>query len=128
VTNATFLLDTNICIYVLRDADGPEAARLGQCFPGSVAASTVTLAEILRGIAPDDGALRSSVDALFGVVDLLPFDEGAARCYASIPFRRGTFDRLIAAQALARNLILVTNNERDFVDVDGLRVENWTRI
>ncbi len=47
--------------------------------------------------------------------------------YASIPFKRSRFDRLIAAQALSLGLTLVTNNERDFADVPDLKVENWTK-
>ncbi len=127
MTEPAFLLDTNICIYVLRDADGPAARRLGQCPPGEAAASTVTLTEILRGLPGGDSRERQQVDALFRLIELLPFDEASARIGATIPFKRGTFDRLIAAQALAHDLTLVTNNERDFADVEGLRIENWTR-
>ena len=58
---------------------------------------------------------------------LLPFDEAAVRAYAALPFRRGSFDRLIAAHALALDLTLVTSNVRDFADIPGLLVENWTR-
>ena len=127
VTEPLFLLDTNICIYVLRDAGSPAARRLGDCSPGSAAASILTLGEILRGIPGDDTKALQNVDAFFRLVSLQPLDEAAARVYATIPFRRGTFDRLIAAHALSRDLILVTNNERDFADVPGLRIENWTR-
>lgn len=125
MTDPAYLLDTNICIYVLRDADGPAARRLGTCAPGEAAASTVTLTEILRALPAGDGRERRQVDALFRLLGLLPFDEAAARICAAIPFKRGTYDRLIAAQALACDLVLVTNNERDFSDVSGLRIENW---
>ncbi|MFM2410506.1 MAG: hypothetical protein RL481_1334, partial [Pseudomonadota bacterium] len=54
------------------------------------------------------------------------FDEAAARAYASIPFKRGTFDRLIAAQALSLDLTVISSNSKDFADVPGLKVENWT--
>ncbi|HYZ49124.1 MAG TPA: PIN domain-containing protein, partial [Sphingomonas sp.] len=60
-------------------------------------------------------------------VEVFPFDAAAARTYARLPFRGGSFDRLIAAHALALGLVLVTNNERDFVDVPNLLVENWTK-
>lgn len=127
MTKPAYLLDSNICIYVLRDAQGPSAARLGQCTPGSVVASAITLAEILRGIPGHEVDAVEPIDALFRRVGILPFDQDAARFYAAIPFGRGTFDRLLAAQALAHDLILVTNNERDFADVANLRVENWAR-
>jgi tRNA(fMet)-specific endonuclease VapC len=127
VTEPVFLLDTNICIYLLKDATGPAASRLADCVRGSVAASTVTLAELLRGPRADEAAALEAIGAMFEAIGLLPFDEEAARAYARLPFRRGTFDRLIAAQALARGMVLVTNNERDFADVSGLRIVNWAR-
>ena len=115
-----FLLDSNICIYVLGDAASPAAERLGACAPGSVVTSAIVYAEILRG-APKG----VDFEAFFKVVPILPFDADAARVYAEIPFRRGTFDRLIGAHALSRDLVVVTNNVRDYSDIPGLRIENW---
>ena len=57
---------------------------------------------------------------------MLPFEEVAAEAYQLVPFRRGRFDRLIAAHALALGLTVVTNNEEDFADIPGLAIENWT--
>jgi tRNA(fMet)-specific endonuclease VapC len=127
VTEATFLLDTNICIYVLQDGNGPAAQRLAASAEGSVAVSTVTLAELLRGQRASDSVLRNAVEEFLHAAVLVPFDGAAAHAYVSVPFKRGTFDRLIAAQALAHNLVVVTNNERDFADVPGLRIENWAQ-
>jgi tRNA(fMet)-specific endonuclease VapC len=56
---------------------------------------------------------------------VLPFDMAAARTYASIPFRRASYDRLIAAHALSLGLTVVTENIKHFADVPGLKVENW---
>jgi tRNA(fMet)-specific endonuclease VapC len=61
------------------------------------------------------------------VIPVVPFDEAAAKAYARVPFKRGKLDRLIAAHAVALDLTLVTNNEVDFADVDGLKIENWAR-
>jgi tRNA(fMet)-specific endonuclease VapC len=125
VTEPLFLLDTNICVYVLKDASSKPALRLGECSPGSVAASAITLGELLVGTRQFGAAAVDAVRAMFDEIRLIPFEADSARAYASFPFRRGRFDRLIAAQALARNLVLVTNNVRDFADVPGLRIENW---
>jgi tRNA(fMet)-specific endonuclease VapC len=57
----------------------------------------------------------------------LPFDDAAARAYARMPFRRGRFDRLLAAHALSLDATVVTNNLSDFADIPGLKVEDWTR-
>ena len=127
MTEPVFLLDTNICIYVLRDRSSAPAERLAACAQGSVAISTITLAELLRGLQPDDADLGTAIEEMLRAVVLLAFDEAAARAYIGIPFKRGTFDRLIAAQALAKDLVVVTNNERDFADVPGLKIENWTK-
>jgi tRNA(fMet)-specific endonuclease VapC len=126
VTEARFLLDSNICIYILRDAASLPALKVQDCAREEVVTSAVVFAEVMRGIDPSPRAVEV-VDAFFRMVEVLPFDQAAALAYAEIPFRRGRFDRLIAAHALAAGLTLVTNNEADFADVPGLRVENWTR-
>lgn len=125
MTEPLYLLDSNICIYVLADADSFAAWRLGTCAPGTVVTSAIAYAEVMRGRATDDPDLLIAAEALFRIVPILPFEKTAALHYRDVPFRRGTFDRLIAAHALALGLTLVTNNGRDFVDVPGLRVENW---
>jgi tRNA(fMet)-specific endonuclease VapC len=120
VAEPAFLLDSNICIYVLGDAASAAAIRLSECVPGSAVTSAIVHAELLRK-APE----AADFEAFFDVVPVLPFDSAAARAYAAIPFKRGTFDRLIGAHALSRGLTLVTNNVRDYDDIPGLRLENW---
>ena len=121
-----YLLDTNICIYVLGDADSAAARRLAQCDEGRACVSAISAAELWRW--RDVETTGNDVLRQFFVrVPVLPFDEQAARAYSRLPFRRGSFDRLIAAHALARGLILVTNNERDFAHLPDLRIENWSR-
>jgi tRNA(fMet)-specific endonuclease VapC len=121
-----FLLDSNICIYVLQNRSNVLTERLAAQDEGSLAISSITLAEVLVGYgerAETDIGLRNFLDA----VVVLPFGAQAARIYARLPFlRRARFDRLIAAHALVTGLTLVTNNEKDFADIPGLRIENWT--
>jgi tRNA(fMet)-specific endonuclease VapC len=127
VTDAAYLLDTNICIYVLADEAGAAANRVQQCAEGSLAASAVTYGEMLHGVRsvrPED---EDKLARFFDRIPVLAFDTAAARAYAELPFRRGSFDRLIAAHAVSLGVVLVTNNERDFRDVPDLRVENWAR-
>ena len=121
-----YLLDTNICIYVLGDADSAAARPRAQCDEGRACVSAISAAELWRW--RDVETTGNDVLRQFFVrVPVLPFDEQAARAYSRLPFRRGSFDRLIAAHALARGLILVTNDERDFADLADLRIENWSR-
>jgi len=127
VSAPAFLLDTNICIDILRDGAGHPAVRLQHQQTGTVLTSAITAAELMLGAARGGAAAMSTLDLFFARVPVLPFEEAAARAYAGLPFRRGSFDRLIAAHALALDLTLVTANTRDFADVPGLRLEDWTR-
>ena len=122
-----YLLDSNICIYVLQGLSDPVRRRIEACEPGEIVTSAVAYAEVMRGVERRDAGAASNVEALFRIVDVLPFDRRAAETYVSIPFKRTSYDRLIAAHALSRGLTFVTNNEKDFGKVAGLKVENWTR-
>lgn len=100
--------------------------RLSECDIDEVAISAISFAEIVMGEGKGKPPDMPVIDAFLRVVPLLAFDEGAARAYATLPFRRRSFDRLIAAHALSIGATVVTNNEADFVDVPGLKIENWT--
>lgn len=128
-----YLLDTKICIYALTGSR-PVLNRMAHSVAGDLGISSITYAELRAG-AERTGAARERdlalIARLIELVPVLPFDESAAEVFGAIrqtAFRpRTSFDQLIAAQALSRNLILVTNNGRDFANVNGLRIENWTR-
>lgn len=121
-----FLLDTNICIYLLEGRGGDIVRqRIEAAARGALVTSTIVQAEVMIGAVDRD--MIGASDALFAMIPPLPFDQAAARVYATLPFRRGNLDRLIAAHALSLGLTLITNNERDFADIPGLSVENWTR-
>lgn len=127
-----YLLDTNICIDFVdgRNARAKERVRAG--FAAGLAISSITAAELLVGArnASDPVEDRRRVERFIAIVACHPFDDAAARRYAElarhIGVKRKSFDRLIAAHALALGLVLVTNNLKHFADVPGLVVENWT--
>lgn len=121
-----FLLDSDICIYLLKNLSARLTARVREQEEGSLFLSAISFAEVGLG-ARDRSEEQEALRRLAGDVTILPFDAVAARRYADLPFRRAKFDRLIAAHALATELTLVTNNEADFGDVPGLTIENWTR-
>lgn len=121
-----FLLDANMVIYAMADADGPVARRIADCEPGSLFVSAISFAEVALGTQMQRPPPPEALEALVAAIPILPFDEAAARAYAKLPFKRARFDRLLAAHALSLGAVVVTNNEADFADVPGLKVENWT--
>jgi tRNA(fMet)-specific endonuclease VapC len=125
VTDPLFLLDTDICIYLLGGTSEAARKRVECCEEGELAVSTISLAEAMVGAGKLDGLAEA--EQFFRRLRIYSFDDRAAITYAGFPFRRGSFDRLIAAHALSLGLTLVTNNERDYADIPGLRIENWTR-
>ena len=119
-----FLLDANICVYLLGGHSDLARQKVEACQTGELVTSAIAFAEVMIG-AERRNAVNEAL-AFFRMVVVRPFDIPAAAAYARLPFRRGSFDRLIAAHALALDLTLVTNNEADFADIPGLKVENWT--
>ena len=121
-----YLLDTDCSIYAMLGSYPALRERLMRCVPDEVVISAISYAEIVMGEGKGKPPDMPVIEAFLRVVPMLPFDGAAARAYAMLPFKRRSFDRLIAAHALALDAVVVTNNEADFADVPGLVVENWT--
>ncbi len=129
-----YMLDTNICIYLL-DAHPPQVVqRFKAAVVGQIEMSVVTYAELCHGVERCVGADRAvaakSLARLVLRVPVVAFESSAAENYGILRAavrdrRRDTMDQLIAAHALSLGLTLVTNNEADFKDYPGLKVENW---
>ena len=122
-----YMLDTNICTYLMDAQPAPVIARFKQCRQGEVVMSAVTWAELSCGLdTHNDGA---EFDGLLKAIAVLPFDVKAATVFGQLsqqfPNRKSSFDRMIAAHALATKVTLVTNNIPDFA-MYGVRLENWT--
>jgi tRNA(fMet)-specific endonuclease VapC len=130
-----YMLDTNICIYLIKRHPPEVLKRLENLPLGSAVMSVVTYAELRAGLeiqqtnrADDERVLN----LLVGRIAILPFTQTDAESYgvlrAAVRERqRDTMDRLIAAHAVSVGVTLVTNNVADFIDYPGLVVENWTR-
>jgi tRNA(fMet)-specific endonuclease VapC len=131
-----YLLDTNICIYIRRKRPPEVLERFRKARPGTVAISVVTWGELLVGAEKNlqrEAALSRLQDFVAGVL-ILPMPTDAGLRYGTIRAsleRKDTLignnDLWIASHALAEELILVTNNEREFSRVPGLVIENWVR-
>lgn len=121
-----YLLDANSAIYALSGHFPEMRERFEASEPGDISISAVSFAEIALGTQLGKPPPPEMLEAFVSVVPIIPFDEAAARIYASLPFKRARFDRLLAAHALSIGATVITNNETDFADVDGLKIENWT--
>ena len=129
-----YLLDTDICSCILRDAYPALLKKIRATEVGEQGISVVTKAELLFGVRmsprPDKDA--TAVVAFLSYVAILPIDDAVAEHYADVRAdlkKRGTMiganDLWIAAHARSLGLILVTNNTREFARVPGLKLENW---
>ncbi len=127
-----FMLDTNMCIYLMKNQPEQVAKRFAQCYVGDVVISAITLAELEYGVTVSENRARErrNLAALVEDIPVAPFDAFAATAYGPIreetrERKKDQLDKLIAAHAVALDVTLVTNNERDFVAYPGLRIENW---
>lgn len=129
-----YLLDTNICIYIQQKRPEEVLRRFRKLRPGEAALSVITYGELLYG-AVKSKQRATALARLQELVQLLPalsLPEAAAEAYGAIRADLeskgemiGNNDLWIAAHARAMGLILVTNNEREFRRVGGLKVQNW---
>ena len=130
-----FLLDTDTCIYALKQ-NPSVLRRLLASSRADVALSVITEAELRAGAAKSTSAGKTLrlLEHFLRPLAILEFSSDDALSYAEVRARLeragtpiGPLDTLIAAHAVARKLILVSNNEREFGRVPGLRIENWAR-
>lgn len=128
-----YMLDTNICIYLMKHHPPEVAARFGDCFAGEVVMSAITYAELEFGVAAS-GAKKAQNEAaladLIQDIPVAPFDARAGKAYgpvreASRERTRDALDKLIAAHAIGLDCVLVTNNPSDFKAYPSLKIENW---
>lgn len=130
----TYMLDTNICVYVIKHKPEQVFQRMQENLQKGLCISAVTLAELEHGIEkssyPEKN--RAALTRFLAIIKVLPFDETAANEYGKVCAglqRRGTpigtMDMLIAEHAIAADCIIVANHIREFERVPGLTIENW---
>ena len=129
-----YMLDTSVCIELIRGRGKKVLKRLKRCKVGEVGISAITLAELEHGVerSAKPNQNRVALGEFCAPLEIQPFDAAAANAYGRIraDLQRagqviGPMDLLIAAHALAEGATMVTNNEREFRRVEGLAVENW---
>jgi tRNA(fMet)-specific endonuclease VapC len=129
---ALYMLDTNMCIYLMKHQPPQVAQRFAQCQVGDVLMSAITHAELEYGVAASAAPAQEGMKlaSLVQDIQVAPFDSAAALAYG--PIRQATreskkdhLDKLIAAHAVSLGATLVTNNLSDFAKYPGLQIENW---
>lgn len=130
-----YLLDTNVCIDIIRRKRPAIIDRIQSHDVGDIAVGSITVAELEYGVAKSQHTAQNKIALIqfLAPFEILPFDQPAAEQYGSIRQNLeadghpiGPMDMLIAAQALAADLTIVTKNVGEFSRVQDLRIEDWT--
>jgi tRNA(fMet)-specific endonuclease VapC len=131
-----YLLDTNICLYLIKAQPKQVTERFIQCDIGDIGLSCITAAELWYGVGRShhrEQNHRALHQFLLPLV-VVDFDAQAAQAYGELRAKLeqqgtliGALDMLIGAQALSLGVTLITNNEREFARIPDLPIENWVR-
>ena len=129
-----YMLDTNICIYVIKHKPETVFQKLQNTNPEDVCISSVTYAELVHGVEKSAAVEKNrlALSMLLANMEILDFDVDAADCYGKIRAvleKKGTLigplDMMIAAHAQSLGYTVVTNNVKEFSRVSALQIENW---
>ena len=128
------LLDTNICIYIIKQQPAAVLKRFLEYQVGDIGISFITLSELRHGVAKSTHREKNAkaLDEFIIPLEVLSYDESAARAYGDIRATLekagtpiGSMDMLIAAHAVSLGIPLVTNNTREFLRVPSLKIIDW---
>ena len=129
-----FLIDTNICIYIMNDHPPQVIQKFRKIGVGNICISSITVSELQYGAYKSKQIKKNikRLDEFLSPFEIISYDESASIHYGKIRSyleKKGTIigplDMLIAAHALSEKLTVITNNEKEFKRVKGLKVENW---
>ena len=132
----SFLIDTNICIYIMNQRPVEVIQKFKTMDVGQIGGSVITVSELQYGVSKSRYRKKNSerLEAFLIPFDILSYDEVDTKYYGEIRAKLekegqgiGTLDLLIAAHALSRDRVLVTNNDKEFRQIKALKVENWVR-
>jgi tRNA(fMet)-specific endonuclease VapC len=131
-----YLLDTNTCIYIIKKKPIEVFEKFSKFSLGEIAISSITLAELEYGVSKSQFVEKNRI-ALFNFLlplEILPYTQTATFFYGELRAKLeregkviGSMDMLIASHALSENLILVSNNFKEFSRISSLKLENWIK-
>jgi tRNA(fMet)-specific endonuclease VapC len=129
-----FLLDTNICIYIINNNPRAVVERIKTYKPAQIKLSSISVGELEYGVSKSKNRNKNRTGLIdfVSAFDILPFDDSDAEVFGIIRAdleKRGkvigSYDMQIAAQAIRNDLILVTNNTKEFERINELKLDNW---
>jgi tRNA(fMet)-specific endonuclease VapC len=131
-----YLLDTNICIYIIKKQPISVIQHLTKTSVNDIGISVITYSELEYGVSKSQHQAKNKIALMefLAPFSIIPFTEIAGEKYGEIRVNLekkgliiGNMDMLIAAHALSSNLILVTNNQNEFNRISDLKIENWSK-
>jgi tRNA(fMet)-specific endonuclease VapC len=131
-----FMLDTNICIYIIKQKPPDVLERFKRTEISQIAISSITLSELFYGVSKSSKPEQNlmALTQFVAPLEILPFGGEAAQYYGELRAHLekqgtpiGSLDMLIAAHAISIASTLVTNNEKEFLRVPHLKIDNWIK-
>jgi tRNA(fMet)-specific endonuclease VapC len=131
-----YMLDTNICIYIIKRKPHDVIERFTRAEIAQIGISAITLSELLYGVFKSSNPEQNEMALMqfIAPLEILPYGDEASRYYGELRAHLekqgtpiGSLDMLIAAQALSIPCTLVTNNEKEFIRVPNLKIDNWAK-
>ena len=131
-----FMLDTNTCIYIIKRKPPNVIERFRQTEISQIGISSITLSELLYGVSKSSKPEQNKIALMQFVapLEILPYDDEAAQYYGDLRTHLekqgtpiGSLDMLIAAHALSIVCTLITNNEKEFIRIPNLKIDNWVK-
>ena len=131
-----YLIDTNICIYIINRRPPEVISKFKRTDLGMIGISTITLSELQYGVSKSKHKNQNSerLEEFLAPFEILPYDQKASTIYGTIRSELekqgqiiGPLDLLIAAHAISKGLTLITNNEKEFNRIKFLKIANWAK-
>ncbi|MFT5369939.1 MAG: tRNA(fMet)-specific endonuclease VapC [Candidatus Latescibacterota bacterium] len=131
-----YMLDTNMCIYIIKQKPLTVIERFVQTEISEIGISSITLSELLYGVSKSSKPEQNQIALAQFVapLEILAYDDLAAQYYGDLRVHLekqgtpiGSLDMLIAAHTLSISCTVVTNNEKEFVRIPNLKIENWAK-
>ena len=131
-----FMLDTTTCIYIIKRKPPDVIERFKQTKISKIGISSITLSELLYGVSKSSkpGQNQMALTQFVAPLEILPYDDEAAQYYGDLRAHLekqgtpiGSLDMLIAAHTLSTESTLITNNEKEFIRIPNLKIDNWVK-